>query len=121
MKQECDQLMTKPLDMSSQEIVRDLHQANKDIKTIVQSIELFQIEHTEVKKDIKILKSDHESLKKSHDLLQGDSVKTRTVLKELASMQEGYVPRNRRGIQFILLYVYMLKICYDYIVLTVDL
>lgn len=100
MKQECDQLMTKTLDMSSQEILQDLQQANKDIQIIVQSIDLIQIEHTEIKKDIKILKSDHESLKKSHDILQGNSVKTRTVLKELAYMQEGYVPHNRRGIQF---------------------
>ncbi|CAC5401594.1 unnamed protein product [Mytilus coruscus] len=70
MKQECDQLMTKPLDMSSQEIVRDLHQANKDIQTIIQSIDLIQTDHTEVKNDMKTLKSDHESLKKSHDFLQ---------------------------------------------------
>ncbi|XP_052081876.1 uncharacterized protein LOC127719677 isoform X2 [Mytilus californianus] len=70
MKQECDQLMTKPLDMSSQEIVRDLHQANKDIQTIIQSIDLIQTDHTEVKNDMKTLKSHHESLKKSHDLLQ---------------------------------------------------
>ncbi|XP_076085566.1 uncharacterized protein LOC143056362 [Mytilus galloprovincialis] len=159
MKQECDQLKTIPLDMSSQETLRNLHQANIDIETIKRSIDLIQIEQTEIKKDIKALKSDNESMKKSndvlqleqagskhsiemvkedvtriqieqdsmgksqqllqfdhldtkmdvlslqldnemfqksHDLLQGDSVQTRKHLKELASIQEEYVPKNRK-------------------------
>ena len=47
MKQECDQLMTKPLDMSSQEILRDLNQAKVDIELIKQTLD------TGVKQDIK--------------------------------------------------------------------
>ncbi|XP_063408745.1 uncharacterized protein LOC134692224 [Mytilus trossulus] len=133
MKQECDQLITKPLDMSSQEIVRDLHQASKDIQTIKQSIDLIQTYHKGVKEDIEILKEDvttiqmeqdslrnshqllqfdhldtkmdvlslqidYDMLKKSHDLHQVNSVKTRTDLKELTSIHEEYVPKNRRAL-----------------------
>ncbi|CAG2190097.1 unnamed protein product [Mytilus edulis] len=137
MKQECDQLITKTLDLSSQETLRNLHQANVDIETIKQSIELIQtdnteagskqfiemveedmttiqieqdsigqshrllqLDHLDTKMDVLSLQLDNEILKKSHDLLQGDSIKTRKHLKELASIQEEYVPKNRKACYF---------------------
>ncbi|XP_076079492.1 uncharacterized protein LOC143049705 isoform X2 [Mytilus galloprovincialis] len=66
MKQECDQLMTKPLDMSSQEILRDLNQAKVDIELIKQTHETLD---TEVKQDIKKIKLDHDKSKKDVKML----------------------------------------------------
>ncbi|CAC5398581.1 unnamed protein product [Mytilus coruscus] len=77
MKQECDQLITKQLDTSSQEIL----QAKKDIETIERSLDLIEADHTKIKKDIITLKSGRESFKKSCDLLLTESKKDIVVLK----------------------------------------
>ncbi|XP_052079002.1 uncharacterized protein LOC127717259 isoform X32 [Mytilus californianus] len=112
MKQECDQLITKQLDASSQEIL----QAKKDIETIERSLDLIKADHTKIKKDIitlksgresfkkschlplteskkgiMVLKSDHKSLKRSHDLLQHEQTVSKKdgkrVKKELKTLQ----------------------------------
>ncbi|VDI01969.1 Hypothetical predicted protein [Mytilus galloprovincialis] len=85
MKQECDQLMTKPLDMSSQEILIEVQQANKDIESIKQSLDLIQSDHTDIKTDMKTFKSSHDSLKKSCDLLQVEQTESRKDIVVLKS------------------------------------
>ncbi|XP_076078825.1 E3 ubiquitin-protein ligase DZIP3-like [Mytilus galloprovincialis] len=95
MKQECDQLMTKPLDKSSHEILREVQQAKKDIESIKQSLQNGQ---REVRLDVQNIKSDYEILKTSQDLLQSDQIKAKEDVKKLTSRSEDPVPWNRRGI-----------------------
>ncbi|CAC5415734.1 unnamed protein product [Mytilus coruscus] len=125
MKQECDQLMTKPLDMSSQEILRDLKQAKVEIESIKktldtevkQDIKKIKLDHAKSKKDMKVLTFGHANLKRSHNLLQHkenisnreakrfkkdvnrlelDQIKTKEDVKKLTSISEDPVPWNRR-------------------------
>ena len=109
MKQECDHLMTKPLDMSSQEILRDLNQANVDIELIKQTLD------TEVKQDIKNLKRSHNLLqhkqnvsnqqakrfKKDVNRLELDQINVNVDVKKLKSTCEDPVPWNRRGTKYV--------------------
>ncbi|XP_071146750.1 uncharacterized protein [Mytilus edulis] len=106
MKQECDQLKAIPLDMSSQETLRNLNQANIDFQMIKQSIELIQIEHTKVKKDIKTLKSDHESLKKSNDVLQHEQAGSKQYIELVKEdvtriqIEQGSMGKSHKLLQF---------------------
>ncbi|VDI54537.1 Hypothetical predicted protein [Mytilus galloprovincialis] len=106
MKQECDQLKAIPLDMSSQETLRNLNQANIDFQMIKQSIELIQIEHTEVQKDIKTLKSDHESLKKSNDVLQHEQAGSKQYIELVKAdvtriqIEQGSMGKSHKLLQF---------------------
>ncbi|XP_076079493.1 uncharacterized protein LOC143049705 isoform X3 [Mytilus galloprovincialis] len=107
MKQECDQLMTKPLDMSSQEILRDLNQAKVDIELIKQTHETLD---TELKQDIKNLKRSHNLLqhkqnvsnqqakrfKKDVNRLELDQINVNVDVKKLKSTSEDPVPWTRR-------------------------
>ncbi|XP_076106884.1 uncharacterized protein LOC143075380 [Mytilus galloprovincialis] len=82
---ECDQLKTKPLDMSSQEILRDVQQAKIDIISIKQSLDLIQSDHTDIKTDMKTFKSGHDIFKKSCDLLQMEQTESRKDIVVLKS------------------------------------
>ncbi|CAG2224717.1 unnamed protein product [Mytilus edulis] len=125
MKQECDQLMTKPLDMSSQEILRDLNQAKVDIELIKQTLDTevkqdikkIKLDHDKSKKDMKVLTFSHANLKRSHNLLQHkqnvsnqqakrfkkdvnrlelDQINVKVDVKKLTDISEDPVPWNRR-------------------------
>ncbi|VDI68385.1 Hypothetical predicted protein [Mytilus galloprovincialis] len=125
MKQECDHLMTKPLDMSSQEILRDLNQAKVDIELIKQTLDTevkqdikkMKLDHDKSKKDMKMLTFGHANLKRSHNLLQHkqnvsnqqakrfkkdvnrlelDQINVKVDVKKLKSTSEDPVPWNRR-------------------------
>ncbi|VDI10548.1 Hypothetical predicted protein [Mytilus galloprovincialis] len=126
MKQECDHLMTKPLDMSSQEILRDLNQAKVDIELIKQTLDTevkqdikkMKLDHDKSKKDMKVLTFGQANLKRSHNLLQHkqnvsnqqakrfkkdvnrlelDQINVKVDVKKLIDISEDPVPWNRRG------------------------
>lgn len=87
MKPECDHMMTKPLDMLSQEILRDLDQAKTDIETQTQSLDFL---HT----DYACFKT--ESIKKTQELtiiykrVEEEHTKCKDTIKELQSDRDSF-------------------------------
>ncbi|CAC5412652.1 unnamed protein product [Mytilus coruscus] len=111
MKQECDNLKTKPLDQTNQEIMMDIKHSNNEIRELKLSFESLKQSHTEMMKSHELLQEHHSIVKKSHAILQDDHTKVKTshkilqddhrkVTKEMEKMKtslEDTVPWNIRA------------------------
>lgn len=75
MKQDCDRLMTKSLDMSSQENLRVLKESKLEFKSIQKSLDIV------VKQDVPQLRSDNERLEKSLNVLEMEQTVAKGVFK----------------------------------------
>lgn len=80
LKEECDQLRTKPLDQTNQEIMIDIKRSNDEIKELKGLFENLKLSHLELKKS-------NEKVKKSHTLLKD----------KVATYQQDTVPWNVRA------------------------
>ncbi|CAC5412565.1 unnamed protein product [Mytilus coruscus] len=80
MKRECDQLKTKPLDPTNQEIIMDIKRSNDEIKQLKGSLESLRLSHLKMERS-------QDEVKKSHALLQ----------EQVANCQQDTVPWNIRG------------------------
>ncbi|CAC5410425.1 unnamed protein product [Mytilus coruscus] len=82
LKQECDNLKTKPLDQTNQEIMIGIKTSNDEIR--------------ELKKILEHLKLSHSEVKKSQDLLQEDHTHVTNEMEKMKTSQEDIVPWNIR-------------------------
>ncbi|CAG2220433.1 unnamed protein product [Mytilus edulis] len=80
LKEECDQLRTKHLDQTNQEIIMDIKRSSDEIKELKGLFENLKLSHLELKKS-------NEEVKQSHALLQD----------KVATYQQDTVPWNVRG------------------------
>lgn len=80
LKEECDQLRTKPLDQTNQEIMMDIKRSNDEIKELKESLENLQSSHNEMMKS-------HEEVKQSYVLLE----------QNVAAVQQDTMTGNVRG------------------------
>ncbi|XP_063400318.1 uncharacterized protein LOC134684930 [Mytilus trossulus] len=87
MKRECDQLKSKPLDQTNQEIMIDIKHSNDEIRELQSTLEKLKFSQTEMRKSHELLQENYEEGKKSHALLQ-DKVTT---------SQQDTVPWNVRA------------------------
>lgn len=83
MKQECDQMKTKPLDRTNQEIMIDIKHSNNEIR--------------ELQESFKSLKLSHSEMKKYHEFLQENHAVVTKELEEINISQKDVVPWNIRG------------------------
>lgn len=80
MEQECDQLKTKPIDHTNQDIMLDIRRSNDEIKKSLESLKLSHVE-----------------MKRSHELLQDNQENVTKEIRELKTSQQDTVPWNIRG------------------------
>lgn len=96
MKQECDQLKTKPLDQTIQEIMIDIKRSNDEIKELNKSVTTLKRQHKDMSKSYKLLKENNKKVKKSHEKDHANMTKKMEIMK---TSQQDTVPWNTRGNQ----------------------
>ncbi|CAG2220046.1 unnamed protein product [Mytilus edulis] len=87
MKLECDQLKTKPLDQTNQEIMMDIKRSYNEIRELRGSLENLKLSCIEMKKCNAILNENHEEVKKSFELLN----------EKVTTLNQDTVPWNIRA------------------------
>ncbi|XP_071148090.1 uncharacterized protein [Mytilus edulis] len=82
MKQECDDMKTKPLDQTNQEIITDIKHSYNEIRELKESFESLKLSHSE--------------LIKSNELLQEKHAVVTKEMEEMKISQNDPIPRNIR-------------------------
>ncbi|XP_076095788.1 uncharacterized protein LOC143066861 [Mytilus galloprovincialis] len=96
MKQECDNLKTKPLDQTNQEIMMDIKHSNNEIRELKESFESLKMSHTKMIKSNEMLQKENTEIKKSHETLQDAHRKATDDMKIVKTSQKDTVPWNIR-------------------------
>ncbi|XP_063412377.1 ankyrin-1-like [Mytilus trossulus] len=82
MKQECDDMKTKPLDSTKQEIMMDIKHSNNEIRELKESFESLKLSHTEIIKSRELLQENHAVVTKE--------------IEKIKTSQNDPIPKNIR-------------------------